>query len=79
MFRHTFLTIVVLNQDSEDPPGPPSESCEENLRDLQYKGMQGTLIIQIDTFIYIETFTMDKLELTAWFEVNQTFGSGDFF
>ena len=33
-------------------------------------------MVQIGNFFYIDLKTTDKLEFTAWFEVNRTFGSG---
>ena len=48
------------------------------LRDFWSKrAFQSFFIVCIDHFCFIVLYTRDKLELTAWFEVNQTFGFRD--
>ena len=49
--------------------------CKADFRGpLVKKGPQGPSMVLIGT--YIDLLTTDKLEFTAWFEVNPTFGSG---
>ena len=42
---------------------------------LVEKALQGPSMVQTDRFFYIGLQTTDKLEFTAWFQVNPTFGS----
>ena len=39
------------------------------------KALQGPFMVQIGQFYFLDLETTDKLEFTAWFEVNPTFCS----
>ena len=59
------------------PNGPVHGPCEADLRGpFVKKGAPGSFHGPNWSFFYTDLLTTDKLNFTAWFEVNPTFGSG---